>query len=821
MRTCGVRWATHALLVLGLAAPVIGAEQTAKAGCLVCHKGIGPIRDPESGMMILIRSQGEQMGAPEGCVVCHKGDPKAKEKAPAHRSMISDPGSIWIANKTCGPCHPAQVAAVKRSLMQTEAGKIQGTTWDFGALEGRRVRWGNYAIQNVPTPADRIGSPAYQDYMARLRKTFPDVFPSKLEALPLPSIEDIVKNPSHSAFTYLRHDCQRCHVGVKGAKRRGDYRGMGCSACHIPYGADGYYEGGDPTIPKNETGHLLTHQIQATREAKVAHAGRVYSGVPDYTCSTCHNRGKRVGVSFQGLMESAFPSPLTAKAEPQPSLHGKKYLYIREDVHHRVKSRKGNPEGRLLCQDCHTTIDVHGDGSIFGTTLAQVEVECADCHGTPERYPWELPLGYGEEFGRDLSKTPARGVGKELLPSQRQGTVYSPRDGYLLTARGNPFGNVVREGDDVVVHSASGLDFKPPLLKTLNQNRKWRAAKAGLAMGRIKAHLKSQECYTCHTVWAPQCYGCHVRADYSAGKRSLDWLSAGAKHLPDGSTGESRRGEAAPTSPGHVSESRSYMRWEYPALGINGEGRVTPVIPGCQVVSTVIGPDGKILVRNKIWRATPNDEGAGPEGQRGLDMAPAAPHTVARQARSCESCHTSPKALGYGIAGGRFLASSNKDLVVDLAGSDGVPIAKNHTVQIPAIPDLPMDLSQFVTRAGKQLQTVGSHWPLSGPLSQEQREHMERVGVCIACHNEVSPGAAWIRFVMSVGKYIRPVHTNAQHRSHLARLVHEAAGFMILSGCVGGLVGIGTLVLVAMWIRKRKRKRKQAPSPGAGPKSGL
>ena len=47
----------------------------------------------------------------------------------------------------------------------------------------------------------------------------------------------------------------------------------------------------------------------------------------------------------------------------------------------------------MLCQDCHTSIDVHSDGNLVGTTLAPVEVECQDCHGTPDKYPWALPLG--------------------------------------------------------------------------------------------------------------------------------------------------------------------------------------------------------------------------------------------------------------------------------------------------------------------------------------------------------------------------------------------------------------------------------------------
>ena len=56
----------------------------------------------------------------------------------------------------------------------------------------------------------------------------------------------------------------------------------------------------------------------------------------------------------------------------------------------------------MYCQDCHTSIDVHGDGNIPGTTLAQVEIECEDCHGTVKQYPWELPLGRGEDFDKPL-----------------------------------------------------------------------------------------------------------------------------------------------------------------------------------------------------------------------------------------------------------------------------------------------------------------------------------------------------------------------------------------------------------------------------------
>ena len=38
--------------------------------------------------------------------------------------------------------------------------------------------------------------------------------------------------------------------------------------------------------------------LESTIE-KVVVNGKVYSGIPHETCVTCHNRGKRIGVSFR------------------------------------------------------------------------------------------------------------------------------------------------------------------------------------------------------------------------------------------------------------------------------------------------------------------------------------------------------------------------------------------------------------------------------------------------------------------------------------------------------------------------------------------
>jgi hypothetical protein len=78
---------------------------------------------------------------------------------------------------------------------------------------------------------------------------------------------------------------------------------------------------------------------------------------------------------------------------------------------------------------------------------------------------------------------------------------------------------------------------------------------------------------------------------------------------------------------------------------------------------------------------------------------------------------------------------------VDVATAQGEMVSKHAKIQIPPIPELPMNLDQVVTRDNKQLQTVGHHWPLSGPLPKEMRDKIEKVGVCITCHQHIPVGS--------------------------------------------------------------------------------
>ena len=382
--------------------------------------------------------------------------------------------------------------------------------------------------------------------------------------------------------------------------------------------------------------------------------------------------------------------------------------------------------------------------------MGQVEIECSDCHGRPDKYPWELPIGYADEFGKELNDTPRGLAEKRLQLGWQYGTRYEAEDGFLLSSRGNPLGNVIRRGNKAIVHSATGNDFQVPVLKNLSQEKKWKDPAAVVAMSAVKSHLEKTECYACHASWVPQCYGCHVKVDYSRDKdgkqkAGIDWVASGNAQKKNGQTAESVLGSGGIKSMGKPYETRSYLRWEDPVLGISGEGRVSPLMPGCQVTFTVINEEGKTIANNAL--ADSPDEAAQRKQEHvplAIDMAPVQPHTAQRKARTCESCHANLKTAGLGLGGGTFGTKQSMNIVEDLINAKtGEIIPKKYSVQIPGIPKLKFDWSKIVERDGTQLATVGTHWPMSRAFNKKELDTVIRAGACLGCHQNMSDQKLW------------------------------------------------------------------------------
>lgn len=781
----------------------------ANNNCLTCHTGIEHIRDLKSEMMHDIFEKAAKAGYKDNsCIVCHGGNPDATTAALAHegsakfflanegpKDFYPDPGSPYINQNTCGMCHEEQVSTQFTSLMFTEAGKIQGTTWGFGGIQGYEHNVANQEVDELEVH-DRLGSDIYKQYMVALKKAEPQVFPGKMTALPeAPTAEEVKINPKLSVYTYLRQDCQRCHTGVKGHNAKGDYRGLGCSSCHSPYSNNGLYEGNDPTIDKTEAGHMLVHSFQASRDAKVKVHDQEYSGVPTKTCTACHNRGRRIGVSYEGLMESGFHAPYMGTGGDQEKIHKKNYIHLQSDVH----LKKG-----MFCQDCHTSGDMHSLGDLSGAIQGAVEIECQDCHGTPTEYPWELPIGYGDEIvGEAPQHGDPRGVSQDLPTYLTYGSINDKLDGYLLSARGNPMPHVVKQGEKVVLFSASGKNIEFSPLKKLVEEDKL-SLEGKVAMVQTGLHMEKMECYACHATWAPQCYGCHINIDYSTGKQKLDWVAAAKTQNNHGETGEvisqrEKNNIEEYLINGEIKEERSYLRWEDPPLVVNGDHRISPAIPGCQTTITVKGPDGEMLLKNHIFKIK-NVEGAGEEGMNAIDMSPVQPHTIQKKARTCESCHTNPKAMGYGIEEGRLYFRPDSNIVMDLTAADGQVIASQVDTQFNRIENLEHDWSAIIDEDGNQLQTVGHHFSGSRPLNKEELMRLDRRGVCMSCHQTVPDQSIAIDLLSHVAEYSGVEIDNDKHNQILNKSIRIAAWVQVLLV----LLGIGLFFLVIKRLRKKR-----------------
>ncbi len=78
-------------------------------------------------------------------------------------------------------------------------------------------------------------------------------------------------------------------------------------------------------------------------------------------------------------------------------------------------------------------------------------------------------------------------------------------------------------------------------------------------------------------------------------------------------------------------------------------------------------------------------------------------------------------------------------------------------------------LSRIVTEDGQQLVTVGSHWPLTGPLPQETRDKMERTGLCMGCHQNMTDAEIW-------GAVNSPEFVNnEEHQQRMDDAIHALA----------------------------------------------
>ncbi|MGD9038814.1 MAG: hypothetical protein PVH82_04205 [Desulfobacteraceae bacterium] len=281
--------------------------------CLACHEGI------------------EHMDKNHAfaCVACHLLPEDRGQVLETHAKVMRHPAAPEYVDILCGECHQKEISVLRNSLHYTLAGMIGQT----------RYLWG----------AQKSPMPKYAPSEHPVLKPLP---PSPVEP---ESTSDLVDD-------LLRRRCLRCHLGQQPPQRKGLYRGLGCSACHVFYANDGIYRGGDATL-FGKRGYPERHAFVRP--------------IPVAQCLHCHN-GPRVGADYVGFFEHdyhmSYRTPWRGGSLPE-TIYLMDHHHLSTDIHQ---------ERGLLCVDCHDQGDVMGRGKLSVSQQEAIEVRCEGCHGSWE-----------------------------------------------------------------------------------------------------------------------------------------------------------------------------------------------------------------------------------------------------------------------------------------------------------------------------------------------------------------------------------------------------------------------------------------------------
>ncbi len=463
-----------------------------------------------------------------GCASCHLGNPHAMTAGRAHAGMVLNPGDLRYAELTCG----------RKDCHPDLPGRVKKSLMatNKGILNTLYFHW--------ETNGEEAASPVDA--------------PAMLAA----NIEGTKPRPTLAQDQFAKM-CAGCHLWKpRGATQaEADLRGGGCSGCHVVSDT----RGKDPELRN------LPHGVITTQ-------------IPSANCVRCHSRSARSGLSYQGVYESAgYGTPLENGQPGSRRLSGERFfINLPPDAHH---------TSGMACIDCHTHLEVMGDGEVHEYQEQQTDVRCETCH--------EPVFEFLRETGPETAATARllRSNPNIEPPGKSEMIAYSPKGAALYNVRRTDRGAFLLRK----------LDGEPLALK-IPENKKPHHS--------FKGHERLS-CQACHSPYMPQCYGCHL--EYRLDQQQRDTLSGAV-------------------TPGRWREGRGHMRYQTPTLGLDGES-IVPFAPSPAMVST-FGQNGEYLPERS---------------PKTMAMTTFDPHSTQLASRSCADCHSNPKTLGLGAGQLRVL----------------------------------------------------------------------------------------------------------------------------------------------------------------------
>jgi hypothetical protein len=283
-----------------------------------------------------------------------------------------------------------------------------------------------------------------------------------------------------------------------------------CASCHgfvtrIDYAFTGVWEvESDFTNPIEKIMTIGPYEFTTPTGTRV----RVFDNLARYTDGTIVNdgEGKTEDKNNNGELDPGEDAngdgvlDLPDRVERSESFDGRQTRIVYGGHNGATRLMDIHYERGLGCVDCHSIQDIHGDGNLYARNWDFIEIECDDCHGTPD--------------------TPAK-----LVTS-------GPNGGNDLTEYATPFGGqwFERVGDKVIQHSRQkeGLSWEVPQLAKPKDDASRYAHNQPYESGpepgrdgeaRAFAHIAENgkpgglECYSCHSSWQPNCLTCHMQMD--------------------------------------------------------------------------------------------------------------------------------------------------------------------------------------------------------------------------------------------------------------------------------------------------------------------
>ncbi len=404
-----------------------------------------------------------------------------------------NPADFRVAAKTCGSseCHTSETANASRSMMTHGAMLWGAALYNNGGFPIKDTNFGeSYSANGAPQTLIQIPQPTAEQSRLKGILSFLDPLPRweisqpgnilrvferggkrRLETA-LPDKDEDAGKPDKGLSTRGLGTAQRTDPVYLGLQKTrlldptlnflgtndhpGDYRSSGCAACHVIYANDrdvrhsafygsagnlGMSQSADTSIPKNESGHPIKHQLT--------------SRIPTSQCMICHmHPGENMVASYQGLTwwdnetdgDKMYParqhdpsqSEEQQKLNKNPEAASLRGLWSERDFLNQTGTPEFNSElkrtqfadshghgwifrqvfkrdreGNLLdaknsivspgdpdrfkkavhlndihlekgmhCVDCHFRQDAHGNGILYNEPRGAIEIGCIDCHGT-------------------------------------------------------------------------------------------------------------------------------------------------------------------------------------------------------------------------------------------------------------------------------------------------------------------------------------------------------------------------------------------------------------------------------------------------------